>query len=92
MFDLIRHTNACTKSSERRPTQGVVRLQVPVGQIEEALDPFQRHFGLQDTVEHPGEGVEWEDQHSHQSQRGEHLRGGGFCRQLKAFLLSYLSV
>ena len=63
-----------TQTSKKRSTQSVVRLQVLVGQFEEALDSFQRHFGLQDAVEHPGEGVEWDDQHSHQSQRGEHLQ------------------
>lgn len=68
-------TQAYTRGSEQRPTQGVVRLQVPVGQFEEALDSLQRHFGLQDAVEHPGERVEWDDQHSHQSQRREHLQG-----------------
>lgn len=59
---------------KKQPTQSVVCLQVLVGQFEEALDSIQRHFGLQDAVEHPGERVEWDDQHSHQSQRGEHLQ------------------
>lgn len=63
-----------TQTSEQQPTQGVVRLQILVGEFEEALDPVQRHFGLQDAVEDPGESVERDDQHSHQSQRGEHLQ------------------
>lgn len=58
-------------------TQGVVRLQILIGQFEEALDPFQRHFGLQDAVEHPGEGVERDDEQPHQGDGGEHLQGGG---------------
>lgn len=68
---------------KQRPTQGVVRLQVPAGQFEEALDSLQRHFGLQDAVEHPGKGVEWDDQHSHQSQCGEHLQGEDINRRIQ---------
>lgn len=69
--------------TKRRPTQGVVRLQVPAAQFEEALHSLQRHFGLQDAVEHPGKGVEWDDQHSHQSQCGEHLQGGDINRRVQ---------
>lgn len=63
------------QTSMRQLTQGVVRLQILVGQFEETLDSLQRYFGLQDAVEHPGERVEWNDQHTNQSQRGEHLQG-----------------
>lgn len=58
---------------EQRPTLGVVGLQVLIGQLEKALDSLQRHLGLQEAVELPRERVEWNDQHSHQGQRGEHL-------------------
>lgn len=58
---------------EQQPTLGVVRLQILIGQFKKSLDPLQRHFGLQDAVQHPRKRVEWNDQHSHQSQRGEHL-------------------
>ena len=66
--------NTYTQGSKHH-TQGVVRLQVLVGQFEEALDSLQRNFGLQDAIEHPGKRIEWDDQHSHQRQRGKHLQG-----------------
>lgn len=74
---MIKHKNTDAQTSEQQQqehTQGVVRLQVLVGQFEETLDSFQRHFGLQDAVEHPGERVKRDDQLSHQSERGEHLQ------------------
>lgn len=81
---LIKHNNTYTyiQTSKQQHTQGVVRLQILVGQFEETLDSLQRHFGLQDAVEHPGECVEWDDQHTNQSQRGEHLQGRTWTTEL----------
>lgn len=59
-----------------------MRLQVLVGQLEEALDAVQGHLGLHDTAEHPGEAVERDDEHPHQSQRGEDLQEG--ARRMKS--------
>lgn len=63
------------KERNLNPTQGVVGLQILVGQFEEALDSLQGHFGFEYAVEHPGESIERHDQHSYKGHSGEHLQG-----------------
>jgi len=63
-----------TQEKKHRPTQGIVCQQILVGQFQETLDSFQRHFGLQDAIEHPGESIKRNDQHPHQGKCGEHLQ------------------